>query len=88
MASPARELNLTEAEDVEVWLLEFEAKLRTKMKKLKAEDADSFATDLFISTCGKTALKKLRAVVSPKVISQLNFADIKAAIIFNWPSGL
>jgi len=82
MVSEAKEqkwqLDLTNLELTETWLMAFEAQCRTK--GLKDEKDNLKVTDKFIGCCELQTLQKLTALCKPKKICELPYAEIKKVI--------
>jgi hypothetical protein len=79
MASPAKgELNLDDLDDAECWIVAFEAKAKIKMNKKKLDKTQM--ADLFLSSCGSQALKRVRTLLLPSPIGKATYEDISKAI--------
>ena len=72
-------LEFTNEENVECWIMAFEAAM--KAKNIQDDDGDLKITNNFLSVCGLEALKKLRASVSPRQLPDLKFTEIKTHIL-------
>ena len=79
MATKIGALNLEDAEEAQLWIISFEAKCRSKT----LEDGNNKfpCMDLFLTDCGIQALKKIKYLVQPKLLTDLAFNDVKRKIL-------
>lgn len=68
-------LDLTDPEKTATWFMAFDAKAR--VKKLEDKTGQLRKTDLFLGTCGMTALVKLRRLVKPQQLDELEYDEIR-----------
>ena len=77
-------LDLQNAESATAWIMSFVAKCRAEKKEDKVNTdgtvQDLKVTNLFLSMCGQDAIIKLRSLMSPRILIDTPYKDIRLAI--------
>ena len=77
-------LDLQNAESANAWIMSFVAKCRAGKEEDKINNngtvQDLQVTNIFLSMCGQDAIIKLRSLMSPRILIDSPYKDIKLAL--------